>query len=62
MKASETEIVNVRLQTGGQITGTVTNASITHPAIGKIEVCAARVNSKGEYECNEDFGFCESWA
>ena len=51
VKANKSETVNVTLQVGGQVSGTVTNASITHPGIGKIEVYADRVNSKGEYEC-----------
>ncbi len=50
--------VNVALQAGGQISGTVTNASITHPGIGKIEVWADHVNSKGEYEC---CGYSHAW-
>jgi hypothetical protein len=50
VKVGQTETVNVALQAGGQITGTVTNASITHPGIAKIEVDATRVNSKGEGE------------
>lgn len=48
VKAGKETIENVTLQTGGQISGTVTNASITHPGIGKIEVCAYK--SQGEEE------------
>jgi hypothetical protein len=64
VKAGETETVNAQLQAGGQISGTVTNASITHPAIAKIEVDATRVNSKGEEECQlEGFEYsCGSYA
>lgn len=39
---------NAAMQAGGEIAGTVTNASITHPAIAKIEVCATKVNGNGE--------------
>jgi hypothetical protein len=46
---TEPETVNVALQPGGQISGTVTNASITHPGIAKIEVCAEGVNSSNEH-------------
>ncbi len=45
VKANKTETVNAALQVGGQISGTVTNASITHPGIAKIEVCATKVMS-----------------
>jgi hypothetical protein len=50
VKAGRTETVSVALQAGGQISGTVTNASITHPGLAKVEVYVVRVNSKGEYE------------
>lgn len=43
VKANKTEAANAALQAGGQIGGTVTNASITHPGIAKIEVCATKV-------------------
>jgi hypothetical protein len=64
---TEPEPVNVALQPGGQISGTVTNASITHPGIAKLTICATKVqgseeevfgggcaytNSKGEYTIN----------
>ena len=58
VKANQTTTQNVTLQTGGQISGTVTNASITHPGIGKIVVEARHVNSKGEYEC---CGYGRAW-
>jgi Carboxypeptidase regulatory-like domain len=48
VKVNKTETVNVALQPGGQISGTVTNASITHPAIAKIEVCAYKTKVSGE--------------
>lgn len=48
VKAHHTETVNVALRVGGQVSGTVTNASITHPALAKITVCAEQVNSSGE--------------
>jgi hypothetical protein len=48
VKANKTEIVNVALQPGGQISGTVTNASITHPTIAKIVVCAYKTKESGE--------------
>lgn len=56
VNADETETVNAQLQAGGQITGTVTNASITHPGIGKMYVYATHVNSKGEEECQFEGG------
>jgi hypothetical protein len=43
VKANKTGTANASLQVGGQISGTVTNASITHPGIAKIEVCATKV-------------------
>lgn len=58
VKAGQTETVNVSLQAGGQISGTVTNASITHPSIAKIEVWAYHVNSKGESDC---CGYGRAW-
>jgi hypothetical protein len=48
VKTNKTEIVNVALQPGGQISGTVTNASITHPTIAKIGVCAYKTKESGE--------------
>jgi hypothetical protein len=42
VKANKTTIENVTLQVGGQISGTVTNASITHPGLAKVEVCALK--------------------
>ena len=53
VKAGKTETVNVGLQTGGQISGTVTNASITHPGLAKVEVCALKPY---KYEETEYFG------
>jgi hypothetical protein len=51
VKANQTITVNAALQVGGQISGTVTNASITHPGIAKIEVCATKVyGTEHEYE------------
>lgn len=44
-----TSVETVALQVGGQISGTVTNASITHPPLAKIDVCADGVNGKGEF-------------
>ena len=50
VKANKTETANVALQSGGQISGTVTSASITHPGIAKIEVCATKmINAEDEY-------------
>jgi Carboxypeptidase regulatory-like domain len=50
VKANKTETANAALQAGGQISGTVTNASITHPGIAKIEVCATKViSAENEY-------------
>jgi Carboxypeptidase regulatory-like domain len=49
VKANKTETLNVALRVGGQISGTVTNASITHPGLAKIEVCATRVTGPEEY-------------
>lgn len=48
VRVGQTTTANVALQAGGEITGTVTNASITHPALAKVEVCAYKVNAKGE--------------
>ena len=41
------------LPVGGQISGTVTNASITHPGLAKVEVCALKPY---KYEETEYFG------
>jgi hypothetical protein len=49
VKSGQTEIANAALRVGGQISGTVTNASITHPGLAKIEVCATRVTGPEEY-------------
>jgi hypothetical protein len=49
IKANQTETVNVALQPGGQISGTVTSASITSPGLAKIEVCASKVSGSEEY-------------
>ncbi|HEY5343338.1 MAG TPA: carboxypeptidase regulatory-like domain-containing protein, partial [Solirubrobacteraceae bacterium] len=49
VKANTTETLNVALRTGGQISGTVTNASITHPGLAKVEVCATRVTGPEQY-------------
>jgi Carboxypeptidase regulatory-like domain len=49
VKANQTETVNVALQPGGQISGTVTSASITNPGLAKIEVCASKVSGSEEY-------------
>ena len=48
VKVNTPETVNEALQPGGQISGTVTNASITHPAIAKIGVCAYKTKGSGE--------------
>jgi hypothetical protein len=48
VKASKTTTENVALQVGGQVSGTVTNASITHPGLAKLAVCADKVDSSGE--------------
>lgn len=45
---NQTTTVNASLAVGGEISGAVTNASIAHPGIGKVEVCATHVNGKGE--------------
>jgi hypothetical protein len=50
VKASPAAILNVALRVGGQISGTVTNASITHPGLAKVEVCATRVTGPEEYD------------
>jgi hypothetical protein len=56
VKANKTETVNtVALQPGGQISGTVTNASIAHPGLAKVEVCVYKVGKSGE---EEFFGGC----
>jgi hypothetical protein len=49
VKSGKTETANAALRVGGQISGTVTNASITHPGLAKIEVCATRVTGPEEY-------------
>ena len=49
VKANQTTTENVTLQAGGQISGTVTNASITHPGLAKVGVCATRVTGPEEY-------------
>jgi hypothetical protein len=49
VKANKTETLNFALRVGGQISGTVTNASITHPGLAKVEVCATRVTGPEEY-------------
>ena len=53
VKANKSETVNVTLQVGGQVSGTVTNASITHPGLAKVEVCALKPS---KYEETEYFG------
>jgi hypothetical protein len=50
VKANKTTIENVTLQVGGQISGTVTNASITHPGLAKVEVCALKATKFEETE------------
>jgi hypothetical protein len=49
VKAGPAATLNIALHVGGQISGTVTNASITHPGLAKIEVCATRVTGPEEY-------------
>jgi Carboxypeptidase regulatory-like domain len=49
VKVNKTETLNVALPPGGQISGTVTNASITHPAIAKIGVCSYKVEGSAEF-------------
>jgi Carboxypeptidase regulatory-like domain len=49
VKSGKTETANAALRPGGQISGTVTNASITHPGLAKVEVCATRVTGPEEY-------------
>ncbi|HLI32416.1 MAG TPA: carboxypeptidase regulatory-like domain-containing protein [Solirubrobacteraceae bacterium] len=44
---AKTETVNEVLAIGGEISGTVTSASITHPPIAHIAVCATQVNAEG---------------
>jgi Carboxypeptidase regulatory-like domain len=57
VKANKTTVENVALRVGGQISGTVTNASITHPGIGKLEICASKVGGTAhEYEEYEGGG------
>lgn len=53
VKANKTTIENVTLRVGGQISGTVTNASITHPGLARVEVCAVKPS---KYEDTEYFG------
>ena len=50
VKANKTETVNMALQPGGQISGTVTNASIAHPGIAKVEVCEYKAGKSGKEE------------
>ncbi len=49
VKASPAATLNIALQVGGQISGTVTNASITHPGLAKVGVCATRVTGPEEF-------------
>jgi hypothetical protein len=57
VKANKVTVENVSLRVGGQISGTVTNASITHPGIGKLEICASKVGGTAhEYEEYEGGG------
>jgi hypothetical protein len=49
VKSGKTETANAALQIAGQISGTVTNASITHPGLAKVGVCATRVTGPEEY-------------
>jgi hypothetical protein len=55
VKATKTTTVNAALQAGGEITGTVTNASITHPALAKITVCAEGANASGEHDYGAEY-------
>jgi hypothetical protein len=48
VKSGKTETADAALRVGGQISGTVTNASITHPTIAKIEVCAFKTGKESE--------------
>ncbi|HTZ64350.1 MAG TPA: carboxypeptidase regulatory-like domain-containing protein [Solirubrobacteraceae bacterium] len=48
VKANKTTTENISLRPGGQVSGTITNASITHPGLAKITVCAEQVNGNGE--------------
>jgi hypothetical protein len=50
VKVSPTATLNIALQVGGQISGTVTNASITHPGLAKVEVCVTKVTGPEEYD------------
>ncbi len=51
VKSGKTETANAALRVGGQISGTVTNASITHPGLARIKVCATQVvGTAHEYE------------
>jgi hypothetical protein len=56
VRTSKTEPANtVGMQSGGQISGAVTNASITHPGLAKVRVCATKVQGTAhEYEEYED--------
>ena len=49
VKKSPTATLDAALQPGGQISGTVTNASITHPGLAKVTVCATRVTGPEEF-------------
>jgi hypothetical protein len=57
VKAGQTATDNVALKAGGQISGTVTNASITHPGLAKVRVCATKVQGTAhQYEEEEGEG------
>jgi hypothetical protein len=58
VKVSPTATLDVALQVGGQISGTVTNASITHPGLAKIRVCATRVQGTAHIYEEEEGESC----
>jgi len=60
VRSGKTETANVALQVAGQISGTVTNASITHPGLAKIEVCATRVTGPEEEFFREGCAYTNS--
>jgi hypothetical protein len=58
VKANKATVENVALRVGGQISGTVSNASITHPGIGKLEVCASKVGGTARESEEYEGGGC----
>lgn len=48
VRVNQTTSLNATMQAGGEISGTVTNAGIAHPALAKVEVEACAVSSSGK--------------